>query len=150
MTKFDLIRKQKLTAKQWAWVIALAILMLALRELSTGFFFFVFNSMILVYAILLSSFIYREKFSFLLGIAFIGAGALAHWFVLEVEISSGSCSASYAGEIINYLKEVDKCIDYADSLVFFGQASVIAGSIVVISTTFREISKVYQFFRYEY
>jgi len=86
----------------------------------------------------------------LLGIACIGAGALAHWLELDLAISSGSCSAAYAGEIISYLREVDNCIDYTESWVLVAQALIISGSIVVFSTTFKEISKVYQFFKYEY
>ena len=150
MPGLDLIRKQKLTSKQWAWVIALAILIIVVRELSSGIYFTVLNILILVYAIFLSFFIYAEKFSFLLGIASIGAGAFAHWFALDLAISSGSCSAVYTGEIISYLREVDNCIDYSEGWVLVAQGFMIAGSIVVISTTFKEINKVYQFFKYEY
>ena len=58
MTRLDFIRKQKLTAKQWAWVITLAILIIVVRELSSGIYFTVLNILILVYAIFLSFFIY--------------------------------------------------------------------------------------------
>ena len=143
-------RRQKLTAKQWVWVIALAILVIAIRELSSGVYFTVLNILILVYAIFLSFFIYAEKFSFLLGIACIGAGALAHWLELDLAVSSGSCSAAYVGEIISYLREVDMCIDYTEGWVLVAQALIISGFIVVISSTFKKISKLYQFFKYEY
>jgi len=150
MAKLTFSRRQKLTGKQWVWVIILALLGIVLREFSSGIFITVMNILILVYAIFLSVFIYEEKFSFLIGIASIAIGVLVHWLVLDLAISSGSCSASYAGEIISYLREVDDCIDYSDSSVLFAQALIIAGAIVVISTTFKEISKIYQFFRHEY
>lgn len=74
----------------------------------------------------------------------------AHWLELDLAIDSGSCTAAYAGEILNYLREVDSCMDYSEGWVLIAQGFIIAGSIVVISTTFKEISKIYQFFRYEY
>ncbi|WP_371379368.1 hypothetical protein [Thalassotalea aquiviva] len=142
--------KYKLSARQWIFAIAFALTLVLLRELSSNIFFIVWNTLILLYAILFAIFLNAEKYSFLYGLALIGLGIGIHWNEVNTLIEAGKCIATYDDHILNYLDQISNCLDYAERRFFYAQSYFIAGALIVVPTTINEIFKVYYFFKSEY
>lgn len=141
--------KNSLSLKNWAWMLVAASGLIFLRETSTPAFFFVWNTLIIFYAILLSSFIYAEKYYFLYALLMIAIGAGTHWYEANEAINIGACNPVYAGQLIDYVRQLDLCFNYEESWVLYAQAVFLAGAGVVVIYLVSELYKIYEFFKYE-
>ena len=144
------MKKYKLSKKQWLLVACAALLLVTLRELSSPLFMAVWNLIIVLYALVISSFVYAERYYFIYAVLLLFFGIAAHVFKFWQAIENGICQQFFYEGIYSSIKKMDSCLNYAENWVLYAQASLLSGAVIVVIYFISEAHKVYHFFKNEY
>ena len=90
------------------------------------------NIVTLVVALEFALALNQSKHLLAVALASIVVGVLLHWFHAIDRAREGVCKLDSAESILQYIREIDSCIDYEVGEMIFPQALVIAGFTVVV------------------
>lgn len=144
------MKNYKLSIKQWLFVVFAGLLVIVLREFASPLFMVVWNILIVLYALLISAFVYAERYYFIYAVLLVSFGVAVHVFEFNQAIEDGLCQKFLYEGIFAYIKQMDSCLNYTESWVLYAQAALLSGLVIVVIYFVSEAYKIYHFFKNEY
>lgn len=128
---------ENLGYKKWSVAAVFGLLLMALNLSLPTAFMFLYNTVIVIYAICIAFLLFSEKYCIFWALVAISIGVGIHGFEIYWSVKEGECKIFYNHSFLHLLLEtkfhnIDECLDYSERWVLPAQASFLSGFIVIV------------------